>query len=121
MCEVSSRILLTEDISLELEEAPPPTGRYKDDGQGGCYWDPNDSGPDQCQPATGRWKLDGNGGCYWDPNDSGPDQCLSSAQGAFISEGPSTGAYVVILVGLLLAAWVASRSRSGARVERHAG
>jgi hypothetical protein len=24
----------------------------------------------------GRWKDDGNGGCYWDPNDSGPNQCL---------------------------------------------
>src|SRR5262245_2216761 len=27
-------------------------------------------------PFTGRYKLDGAGGCYWDPNDSGPDQCL---------------------------------------------
>lgn len=27
-----------------------PTGRWKDDGNGGCYWDPNDSGPNQCQP-----------------------------------------------------------------------
>jgi hypothetical protein len=24
----------------------------------------------------GRWKDDGNGGCYWDPNDSGPNQCV---------------------------------------------
>lgn len=55
--------------------APPPTGRYKSDGHGGCYWDPNDSGPDQCSPPTGRYKSDGHGGCYWDPDDSGPDQC----------------------------------------------
>jgi len=26
-------------------------------------------------PPTGRWKVDGNGGCYWDPNDSGLNQC----------------------------------------------
>ena len=25
--------------------------------------------------AEGRWKGDGNGGCYWDPVDTGPDQC----------------------------------------------
>jgi hypothetical protein len=60
---------------------PPPegaTGRWKAGGTGECYWDPNDSGPDQCSPEvpTGRWKDDGNGGCYWDPNDSGPDQCV---------------------------------------------
>jgi hypothetical protein len=55
-----------------------PTGRYMLDGNGACYWEPNDSGDDQCSvppPPTGRWKGDGYGGCYWDPNDSGPDQC----------------------------------------------
>ena len=26
------------------------TGRWKDDGQGGCYWDPYDDGPNQCEP-----------------------------------------------------------------------
>lgn len=25
--------------------------------------------------ALGRWKVDGNGGCYWEANDSGPNQC----------------------------------------------
>lgn len=56
---------------------PPPgaTGRYKVNGYGQCYWDPNDSGPDQCSGGpTGRYKWDGSA-CYWDPNDSGPDQC----------------------------------------------
>jgi hypothetical protein len=55
---------------------PPPTGRYKLTG-GGCVWDPNDSGPDQCSPAPppGRFKLDGWGNCYWEPNDFPPDQC----------------------------------------------
>ena len=60
------------------DPAPPTSGRWKDDGAGGCYWDPNDFGSDQCSPSSqpsGRWKLDGYGGCYWDPNDSGPDQC----------------------------------------------
>ncbi|MGE3958642.1 MAG: hypothetical protein AB7H96_18160 [Vicinamibacterales bacterium] len=54
-------------------------GRYKLDGNKHCYWDPNDSGPDQCRPAgekpKGRYKLDGNRNCYWDANDNGPNQC----------------------------------------------
>lgn len=52
-----------------------PTGRFKYDGSGTCYWEPNDSGPDQCTPTSGRFKYDGSGNCYWEPNDSGPDQC----------------------------------------------
>jgi hypothetical protein len=54
-------------------------GRWKVDGNGGCYWDANDSGPDQCEATLGRWKVDGNGGCYWDATDSGPDQCAPQA------------------------------------------
>ena len=54
---------------------PPPAGRFKWDGRGGCYWEPNDSGPDQCSPPPGRYKYNGSGSCYWEPNDSGPDQC----------------------------------------------
>lgn len=53
-----------------------PTGRYKSDGAGGCYWDANDSGPNQCTPPSGRYKYDGSGQCYWEPNDSGANQCL---------------------------------------------
>jgi len=53
----------------------PEDGRWKSDGNGGCYWDANDSGPDQCDPTSGRWKSDGFGNCYWDANDSGSDQC----------------------------------------------
>lgn len=30
--------------------APQQQGRYKLDGNGGCYFDANDSGPDQCRP-----------------------------------------------------------------------
>jgi subtilisin family serine protease len=55
---------------------PPPGGRWKLNYDGSCYWDPNDSGPDQCDPDLGRWKLANDGSCYWDPNDSGPDQCV---------------------------------------------
>jgi hypothetical protein len=52
-------------------------GRWKSDGSGGCYWDANDSGPNQCDPnATGRWKIGGDGFCYWEGSDSGPNQCL---------------------------------------------
>jgi pimeloyl-ACP methyl ester carboxylesterase len=56
---------------------PPPPGRFKWDGNGGCYWDPNDYPPDQCSPAPppGRYKFDGSGSCYWEPNDYPPDQC----------------------------------------------
>jgi hypothetical protein len=44
-----------------------------------CYWDPNDSGPNQCDPnappkPTGRYK-ESKGQCYWEKNDSGPNQC----------------------------------------------
>jgi hypothetical protein len=49
-------------------------GRWKQ-GEGECYFDPTDSGPDQCDPTPGRWKSDGNGGCYFDEFDGGPDQC----------------------------------------------
>jgi hypothetical protein len=49
-------------------------GRWKV-GDAGCYWDPNDSGPDQCSPNVGRYKVGDGGQCYWDANDSGPNQC----------------------------------------------
>jgi hypothetical protein len=64
-----------------------PTGRWKLDGWGGCYWEANDSGPDQCTGSapTGRYKDDGHGGCYWDPNDSGPDQCVPPHPVALVS------------------------------------
>jgi hypothetical protein len=44
-----------------------------------CYWDPNDSGPNQCDPnappkPSGRYKISGMS-CYWEKTDSGPDQC----------------------------------------------
>ena len=70
-----NRLLFTGFLDEVVPPPPPCGGRYKLDGEGGCYWDPNDCGPNQCIPCTGRWKDDGNGGCYWDPNDCGPNQC----------------------------------------------
>jgi hypothetical protein len=54
-------------------------GRWKLGGDGSCYWDPDDSGPDQCSQTMGRWKLGGDGSCYFDANDSGADQCAPPA------------------------------------------
>jgi hypothetical protein len=54
-------------------------GRWKLGGDGSCYWDPDDSGPDQCSQTMGRWKLGGDGTCYFDANDSGANQCAPPA------------------------------------------
>ena len=64
-------------ISVKPRAAATSDGRWKLGGDAGsCYWDPDDSGPDQCSPTMGRWKLGGDpGSCYWDANDSGPNQC----------------------------------------------
>ena len=51
-------------------------GRWKLGGDGSCYFDPDDDGPDQC--TFGRWKLAVEGdpnSCYFDGSDNGPDQC----------------------------------------------
>lgn len=63
------------------------SGRWKSDGAGGCYFDANDDGPDQCTPTPGRWKFDGQR-CYWETTDSGPNQCDPT------SEEPPPGAEV---------------------------
>jgi hypothetical protein len=52
---------------------PQATGRFKKQGNN-CVWDASDRGPDQCSPTKGRWKKDG-ANCLWDANDSGPNQC----------------------------------------------
>ena len=71
-------LMLTAGVAAATPEA---SGRWKLGGDGGCYFDANDDGPDQCAPAPGRWKLGGDGTCYFDPTDGGPDQCapVSSA------------------------------------------
>jgi hypothetical protein len=66
-------------IALATTAAASNTdGRWKLGGDGLCYFDPADSGPDQCDPEAGRWKLGGDGVCYFDAQDSGPDQCAPS-------------------------------------------
>lgn len=82
-----------DSMSLTPCPTPPPPpqdppGRYKDDGYGGCYWDNNDTGPNQCtpvQPPTGRWKYNGGGQCYFEQNDSGDPQCFP--EGRWKSDG----------------------------------
>ena len=65
---------------LAITPAAAAEGRWKLGGDGACYWDPDDSGPDQCSQSSGRWKLGGDGSCYWDANDSGPNQCAPPAE-----------------------------------------
>ena len=72
-------LVLTAGVTAATAEA---SGRWKLGGDGGCYFDANDDGPDQCTPGSlGRWKLGGDGSCYFDATDGGPDQCapVSSA------------------------------------------
>lgn len=69
--------LLLAALSLTVTDAATaPEGRWKLAGDGTCYLDRNDSGPDQCFSFPGRWKLGGDGSCYWDDDDSGPNQCV---------------------------------------------
>ena len=63
-------------------------GRWKLGGDGSCYFDASDSGPNQCEPSrstpgqqsAGRWKLGESDTCYFDSNDSGPDRPLRVQQ-----------------------------------------
>jgi hypothetical protein len=56
-------------------------GRWKIGGDGSCYFDDADSGPDQCLPP-GRWRVANDGSCYFDAQDSGPDQCSADVSSA---------------------------------------
>ena len=67
--------LLTAIALAAASTGAAPEGRWKLAGDGTCYLDRNDAGPDQCSGIPGRWKLGGNGSCYWDDDDSGPNQC----------------------------------------------
>ena len=67
--------LLLAALALTVTNtATAPEGRWKLAGDGTCYLDRNDTGPDQCSGVPGRWKL-GDGVCYWDDDDAGPNQC----------------------------------------------
>jgi len=66
-------------VATSPTAAATADGRWKLGGDGSCYWDPDDSGPDQCaQP--GRWKLGDDGTCYWDADDAGANQCEPPAE-----------------------------------------
>jgi hypothetical protein len=81
MKRVSARLacllLLAIGIAAATSVVYGADGRWKLGGDGSCFFDPNDTGPDQCSPSspTGRWKVGGDGTCVFDPNDTGPDQC----------------------------------------------
>jgi hypothetical protein len=44
----SGAVTMSATVSVTVT---PPTGRYKLDGGGNCYWEPADSGPAQCEPV----------------------------------------------------------------------
>jgi len=68
-------VTVTSNTAMPLRSTLSQDGRWKLGGDGSCYFDPDDAGPDQCTPNLGRWKLGGDGSCYWDPADEGPNQC----------------------------------------------
>jgi hypothetical protein len=68
-------ILLVVLAILGTSASTVHADRWKLADDGSCYFDANDSGPDQCAPTPGRYKLDSNGACYYDPNDTGANQC----------------------------------------------
>jgi hypothetical protein len=72
---VAYAVLTAIGLAVTSIAANAPEGRWKLAGDGTCYLDRNDAGPDQCSGMPGRWKLGGNGSCYWDDDDSGPNQC----------------------------------------------
>ena len=81
---VSHRQLVSgaSNVVTPLRSTLDQDGRWKLGGDGSCYFDPDDSGPDQCEANLGRWKLGGDGSCYWDPADSGPNQCAPATTDA---------------------------------------
>ena len=79
---IASAITSNPGVATQPTAAATTDGRWKLGGDGSCYWDPDDSGPDQCSESSGRWKLGGDGACYWDANDSGPNQCAPAAEPA---------------------------------------
>src|SRR4030095_7355223 len=86
-------LVLTVGVTAATSEA---SGRWKLGGDGGCYCDATDDGPDQCAPSPGRWKLGGDGTCYFDPNDGGPDQCAPVSSASTESEADDS----LVLLGV---------------------
>jgi len=69
-------LLLMSGVATATGAAAGMEGRWKVAGDGSCYFDETDDGPDQCSPEPGRWKVAGDGSCYFDETDDGPDQCV---------------------------------------------
>lgn len=72
---LAALLLLVVAIVLASQTPAQARDRWKLSDDGSCYFDPNDTGPDQCEPQPGRYKLDANGTCYYDAGDTGPNQC----------------------------------------------
>ena len=79
-------------------------------------FDPNDSGPDQCDPTPGRWKAGDDGSCTFDPNDSGPDQCQpAQTSSPAVTQDAQLASSKITAVELP----VSGPDKSGARAEQH--
>jgi hypothetical protein len=86
-------VLLAVGVIAAAGEANAAEGRWKLGGDGECYFDAADAGPNQCFPMQGRWKLGGDGNCYFDANDGGLDQCAPvEATAAAMEPGDSARA-----------------------------
>ena len=70
--------LVATGAGFAVSEAGQDKGRYKKDGNN-CFWDANDTGPNQCTPRTaGRFKKNGDA-CVWDAADRGPARARRAA------------------------------------------
>ena len=82
-------ILMAAGVVAANRGSGPDTGRWKWSGTS-CYWDANDSGPDQCDPnapPTGRWNVEQHGMLFRlrrfraGPVRGGPDTTAASGDG----------------------------------------
>lgn len=64
----------TRTVNVTQQELT--AGRWKNEVSG-CYWEPFDAGPNQCDPSVGHWKVS-SGSCRWQQGESGADECSSA-------------------------------------------
>ena len=118
---MTKRLLLGVCMTLCLAtavavHASGSDGRWKVGDDGSCTFDPNDSGPDQCDPTPGRWKAGDDGSCTFDPNDSGPDQCQpAQTPSPAVTQDAQLASSKISAVELP----VSGPDQSGARAEQH--
>lgn len=72
---VNGGVTVNDHVTVSPTLATYYAGRYKLNTTG-CYWEPNDNGPNQCSPNIGRYKM-ASTGCYWEASESGPNQCMA--------------------------------------------